>query len=130
MADEYFADVVNPTASEIEAWAYNDAPEPMEDFQVIVADPEFATALVGLVGDPECPKRAYLLGSLYCLVGHTPHGDERLHEAVLIAEGSSDPWLSTWARRSRHVINHPDDFNRDDWCGWNGLRTTPMEGQK
>lgn len=130
VADAPFADVVNPTAPEITAWAYSDDPEPMEDFQIIVADPEFAVTLVGLVNDKNCPKRQYLLGSLYCLVGHTPHGDERLHEAVLVAENSDDPWVATWARRSRHVINHSEDFSRDDWCGWNGLRTTPAPPPK
>ena len=125
MTDSSFADAVNPTAAELTAWAYADEPEPMQDFDIIVATPEFATTLVGLVNDPSCTKRQYLLGSLYCLVGHTAPGDEQLHQAVLMAERRADPWVSTWGRRSRHVINHREDFDRDDWCSWRGLRTTP-----
>jgi hypothetical protein len=127
VAENFFVDIVNPTAIELAVWAYSDASEPMEDFQVIVAEPELTSTLMDLVADPSCPKRRFALGSLYCLVGHTPHGDERLAQAVLLAERNEDPWLRTWAERSRHVIRHPEDFNRSDWCGWDGLRTTPTE---
>jgi hypothetical protein len=42
----------------------------MEDWDIIVADLPNLELLLALVGDQACPAREYLLGSLYCLVGH------------------------------------------------------------
>ena len=50
-----FEDEVHPTDDEIRRWAYSDAPEPMEDFEIIVADPEHLPILMALVADPSCP---------------------------------------------------------------------------
>ena len=94
----------------------------MEDFQIIVADPELASTLLDLVADPGCPKRQYALGSLYCLVGHTPHGDERLAQAVLLAERNEDPWLRTWAKRTRHVVRHPKTSTQQTGATLTGYR--------
>lgn len=122
-----FEDEVNPTDDEIRRWAYSGAPEPMEDFDIIVADPEHLSALMALVGDPECPQRAYLLGSLYCLVGHTDLTDLRLTLALVTASASPDSWLRTWAMRAGAVVADPASRNRDDWCGWRGYRTRPVD---
>lgn len=125
--DNYFVDEANPTPHEIIRWARSDADEPMQDFDIIVAEPEMLRTLLDLVGDPECPKRKYLLGSLYCLVGHSRLDDPRIAEAVLRALGSDDPWLRTWARRTQAVLSDPVSRNRDDWCGWQGYQTQPSD---
>ena len=118
-------DEVNPTQEEIRAWAMSGAVAPMEDWDIVIAEPENAELLLDLVGDPTCPSGPYLLGSLYCLVGHSDHADPRLVSAAGVAVGSSDVRVSAWGRRVRHVLSHPADFRRDDWCGWQGLRTQP-----
>lgn len=118
-------DEINPTQDEIRAWAYSRAAEPMEDWDIIIAEPENLELLLDLVGDPACPSRRYLLGSMYCLVGHSDHADPRLMRAASAADASSDAWVSAWGSRTRHVLAHPSDFKRDDWCGWQGFRIDP-----
>ena len=97
----------------------------MQDWDIVVADPENLEVLVELVGDGNCPSRSYLLGSLYCLVGHSDRTDERIRSAADDAGRSSDSWLHTWATRVQHLLANPDDFRRSDWCGWEGFRTRP-----
>ncbi|TCO49030.1 hypothetical protein EV646_1037 [Kribbella antiqua] len=92
-----------------------------------MAEPEHLELLVRLVEDPACPARRWLLGSLYCTVGHTDHTDPRIAAAIGEAERSTEPWLTTWARRSRHVLENPENFDRDDWCGSDTLATRPVD---
>ncbi|UNB98836.1 hypothetical protein H5U98_25575 [Mycolicibacterium boenickei] len=126
MSDEpSFVDVVNPTPEEIHAWAYSGACEPMQDWDLIVADVDNVELFLELVGDPACPAREYLLGSLYCLVGHSDRTDPRLLRAAEAARTSSDAWIATWGRRACQVAEHPSGFDRADWCGLDGLRSNP-----
>ncbi|MGN6334203.1 MAG: hypothetical protein ACTHOD_21525 [Motilibacteraceae bacterium] len=125
MGDGGFADRVNPTHDEIRAWAYRGGWEPMQDWDVIIAELDNLDVLLELVGDPDCPSRDYLVGALYCLAGHSEHSDPVLVAAAVLAERSSDSWVSTWGRRVLEVVDHPERFNRDEWCGWFGLRDRP-----
>lgn len=70
-----FVDVANPTADELRGWAGDGALEPMEDWDVVIAEPANAGVLVELVAAPRCAARSYLLGSLYCLVSHCDRDD-------------------------------------------------------
>ncbi|MED5812891.1 hypothetical protein VST63_11015 [Mycolicibacterium sp. 050232] len=126
MPDEpSFVEVVNPTSEEIRAWAYSGASEPMQDWDLILADMDNLELLLELVGDQACPARKYLLDSLYCLVGHSDRTDPRLLSAAEAARTSSDVWIATWGRRVGQVAEHPSDFDRADWCGWDGFRSHP-----
>jgi hypothetical protein len=118
-------DEVNPTQDEIRAWAYSGAMEPMEDWDIIVADLENVDLLLDLVGDQACPARRYLLGCLYCLVGHSDRADPRLLGAAHSAAQSADPWVATWARRVSQILADPAAFDRGAWCGPEGLRIDP-----
>jgi hypothetical protein len=119
-------DEVNPTPDELRTWAYSAEAEPTQDFDILVAEPAMLPTLLEAVGDVSCPKRSYLLGSLYCLVGHTPLDDPRLGAAVDAAGAASDAWVRTWAARASEVIADPASRNRDDWCNDEGLRTRPV----
>ena len=114
------------TAAGIRAWAYSGAEQPFQDWDILVARLEHLPLLLELVGDPACPARARetLLGSLYCLVGHTPD-KQQFADAVRVAGQSADVWLVTWARRVREVIDHPEVFDRSDWCGLPGYAARP-----
>jgi hypothetical protein len=114
------------TTAGIRAWAYSGAEQPFEDWDIIVASLEHLPLLLELVGDPACPARSRetLLGSLYCLVGHTQDKAQFL-DAAGVAERSADVWLVTWARRVREIIDHPEAFDRSDWCGLPGYVTRP-----
>ena len=118
-------DEVNPTLAEIRAWAYSGSVEPMQDWDIIVADLPNLELLLDLVGDQACPARGFLLGSLYCVVGHSDRNDPQLPSAVTAAEASTEVWLRTRGRRVRQVLADPSDFRRDDWCGWQGFRRDP-----
>ncbi|GHH62424.1 hypothetical protein GCM10017774_90140 [Lentzea cavernae] len=120
-----FEDEVNPTPDELRAWAYSDAPEPMQDWDTLIAEPGNLPLLLQLVADPTCPSRSYILASLYCFVGHYDRSAPELRDAIALAEQTDVPWLTTWARRARQVIDHPESFNRSDWCGWPGYATRP-----
>ena len=112
----------DPTRDEIRAWAYSGALEPMQDWDIIIAELDNLELLLDLAGDESCPARRYLLGSLYCAVGQSDNDDPRLRTVVTLAEASSDGSVSAWGRRARHVFDYPSAFNRDDWCGWQGAR--------
>lgn len=127
IVEHYFEDEVNPTDEELRRWAYSDAQEPYEDFDIVIAGPEHLAVLTDLVGDSSCPKRKYLLGSLYCLVGHSDLTDPRVVTGVQRMAGSSEACLRAWAMRASSVIQDPTSRKRDDWCGWRGMRTQPVE---
>lgn len=76
-------------------------------------------------GHPFCLSRRYLLGSLYCAVGHSDRSDPRIRETVTTAEQSGQLWLTTWARRVREITEQPEAFHRQDWCGWPGHAAHP-----
>lgn len=124
MTDEpSFVDVVNPTPEEIRAWAYSGACEPMQDWDLIIADVDNLELLLELVADQACPAREYLLDSLYCLVGHSDRTDPRLLRTAQAAGAVSDPWIAAWGRRVCNAVEDPSSFNRADCCGRDGYRS-------
>ncbi|OMC38977.1 hypothetical protein A5740_02745 [Mycobacterium sp. GA-1841] len=118
-----FVDVVNPTPEEIRAWAYSGASEPMQDWDLVIADVDNLELLLGLVGDPACPAREYFLDSLYCMVGHSDRTDPLLLRTAQAVRAVSDPWTAAWGRRVCQAVEDPSSFNRADWCGLNGYRS-------
>ncbi|RSD23772.1 hypothetical protein [Amycolatopsis eburnea] len=115
-----------PTGAEIRAWAYSGDDEPEQDWDILIAWPENLPVLLEVIPDPACPLRARetLLSSLYCMVGHA-QAKEDFRETARIAAQSGDAWLETWARRVREILDHPEAFNRKDWCGFPGYATKP-----
>jgi hypothetical protein len=132
VANSGFEDVVNPTPAEITAWAYSGEPEPMEDWDLMLSDLELAPLLLELISDSACPSRSYLLGSLYVLTGdavRTSYRDISQQQLTVLtrqAEALDDPWTSTWAKRTKILMNAPETFVYEAWCGW-GLSRTPVQ---
>ncbi|MFD9888339.1 hypothetical protein ACFWY9_03295 [Amycolatopsis sp. NPDC059027] len=127
-----FEDVVNPTAAEITAWAYTPgAEQPMEDWDLILALTDKGL-LLELVADPSCPQREILLSCLYIYTGDAVRAryrtsPERDLLAVLAqAEKYDEPWLTTWAKRTRALMAAPETFDYDAWCG-EGLARSPVD---
>jgi len=92
--------------------------------------------LVAIAGDPNCPKRRFFLSCLYIMSADAvtiggSYYRERLEEALERAEGSSDPWLTTWAKRTRRLLDAPRTLNRHEWMqgSWAGdsLAAKPVE---
>jgi hypothetical protein len=125
----YFADVVNPTADELRAWAQSGADEPIDDSEMMLDSADVLPAVIECAEDPECPSRTFLLRSLYCTVGHLQHGDRaRVRAAAASVVTSPDPTVRTWAMRATAVIDGKQPMNRAEWCGWPSLAiTNPIE---
>lgn len=119
-------DVYSPSGDDIQTWAHSGRLAE-QDWDIFMAEPEHLPLLVSLIEDPSCLARDTLLLSLYCTIGHTDHTDPRIAAAIDAAESCTDPWVTTWARRVRHVLDHPDDFDDADWCGLESFAARRVE---
>lgn len=126
-----FADPAAPTPEEIRAWAGCNDLEPMEDWDLVLADLTYADVLVELVATESCPSRRYLLGALYVLVGEAVRSDfSKVAKADLElvfaqAQATGNAWAKSWAARSAHLIANPGEFDYAAWCA-GGLAKRPM----
>lgn len=126
-----FGDAAHPTTDEIRAWARCNDPEPMEDWDLVLADLRYAGVLVELLADEKCPSRRYLLTALYALVGdavrdgfaRTPRAD--LEALLATGRATGNSWLQAWADRSAQLIANPAEFDYALWCA-GGLAKRPM----
>jgi hypothetical protein len=126
-----FEDAANPSPEEIRAWAGCNDPEPMEDWDLVLARLKYADVLVELVANEDCPSRRYLLGALYALVGEAVRSEFQrvsqhdLEQVLAKAKASGNGWAQSWADRSAHLIANPAEFAYADWCA-GGLAKRPM----
>jgi hypothetical protein len=132
-ADSAFENRVNPTAAEIRRWAFSaEAMHPMQDWDLIVAHPDLATTLIALAADPDCPRRRFFLGCLYLIAGDAVRSHyltlsvDGLRTLTDEADGHADPWLRSWAARTRALIEAPGTFDYDAWC-CHGLAREPVD---
>lgn len=126
-----FADPAAPTAEEIRAWAACSDVEPMEDWDLVLANLRHADLLVELVVDENCPSRRYVLGALYVLVGEAVRSEFRkvspadLEPVLAKAAASANAWAECWAARAARLIANPAEFDYAAWCA-GGLAKRPM----
>ncbi len=108
---------------ELLVWAYSSEGEPMQDWDLMVTDPNRAELLLRLAADPSCPQRGFFLRCLYLLVGEyirvssaglrvAPSIEPLLTKAAAL----SDPAIQTWVKRSWELLAHPDLFDYSFWC--------------
>ena len=70
---------------------------------------------------------------LYLFVGDAVRSKYRsasktaVEESLKLTDPLPDPWVKTWARRSRALLAAPETFEYDAWCG-HGLARTPIDG--
>jgi hypothetical protein len=114
-------DIANPVDDEVREWAYSDAFEPMQDFDLILAA-ELRPSYLEFVADQNCPKRTYFLKVLYLIIGdavrtnyHTNTQDE-ISSYLGKAERAQATELNSWLDRSRDLMRHPEKFDYDQWC--------------
>jgi hypothetical protein len=123
--EPFFEDWVNPTAVELRAWAYANAYQPEQDFEMMLGGPEVLPVVVECAEDPGCPTREFMLVSLYCTVGHLHRDDRQRVRAVALGScESDDPAVRTWGRRAVAVIDAPESMDRSQWCGFPSLAYT------
>jgi hypothetical protein len=78
--------------------------------------------LLELAADDACPKRQDFLNCLYLLVGDAVMTEgvgtsyEEVEILLELATKEANPHITTWVKRSRHLLSHPDEFDYDLWC--------------
>ena len=119
-------DPVNPTPAELIEWAYSTDATYDQDFDAIVASPEFSELLLQIADDDQCPNQLFFLHCLYRLVGASvasngkfmPESDVRR----LIKSGASgqSASLRRWAGRATVFVADPNAFDPSTWLdgGW------------
>jgi hypothetical protein len=65
--ETFFKDYINPTKEELTKWAYSNAYQPEQDFELFVVDDTEFT--LSLAEDDKNPARDFFLGSLYVFAG-------------------------------------------------------------
>jgi hypothetical protein len=125
-----FDNVSNPTAEEVRAWAYSGDLAPEQDWDLVLAEVHLAPTLIELVADERCPGRDFPLRVLYLLVGDAVRSGyqqtrpEDLEPLFSEAERRGELGLTTWATRSRQLLEQPDRFDYAAWCD-GGLAREP-----
>lgn len=111
----------NPTAEEIREWAWSGAPEPVEDWDLIVAYQPNEPMYLELAADDGCPARGFFLRLLYLLVRDAVRTDFRSRsraEILDLLEHSrpfEHPDLDYWRERTRELLRKPDTFAHRVW---------------
>ena len=119
-------DPYNPTADDIERWAYDGlAMEPVQDWDIIaLRDAPFRGLMMRFVRDPECPKRRYFLHALYLAAGDLlrppqspdPMRDLELDSMVRDFRASGFRALYTLSERIQAVRIGALQFSYESWC--------------
>jgi len=121
-----FANAVDPTASELRAWAYQPDSVALESmpqyWDLLVAGDRLVNTVFRLAMDTNCPARRFALHCLYIYAADGirtefgAHPKRRLHKLVKKAEANGDELMRTWAYNVRMLLARPMLFDFRDWC--------------
>jgi hypothetical protein len=113
---------MNDLREKVRTWAYDDSPAPSQDHDLMLISLGINDLLLELAADDTCPKQQDFLDCLYLLVGDavmTKGAGTSFAEVetlLELAEKEVNPHIATWAKRSRHLLKHPQEFDYDLWC--------------
>lgn len=121
-----FANPVDPTASELRAWAYNPGSVTLgsmpADWDLLVTGDRLLGTLFVLAMDRACPARRFALHCLYIYAADSIRNrfrsgpKRKLRRLVEQAELHGDELMAAWAHNTRMLIARPALFNYHDWC--------------
>ena len=121
-----FANAVDPTASELRAWAYQPDSVALESmpqyWDLLVAGDRLVSTVFALAMDTNCPARRFALHCLYIYAADAirtkfrAHPKRRLRRLVEQAEDDGDELLEMWAHNTRVLLALPELFDYHDWC--------------
>jgi hypothetical protein len=121
-----FANPVDPSPTELRAWAYQPDSVPPEtmppDWDLLLAGDHLVLTLFELAMDPACPARRFALHCLYIYAADgirtdfKAHPRRRFRKLVDQAERSGDELMRTWAHNARTLLARPELFVYRDWC--------------
>lgn len=114
----------NPSASEIEEWAFNKkVVEPTQDWMMALCWKREEKLYLDLASNNECPKRKYFLKLLYFIVGDAVRSDYTTNEQLIISgfvdrgRSYNHPDIVKWVIRSAELMAKPSMFQYGNWCG-------------
>lgn len=113
---------LNALSASITKWAYQKTKfKFIPEWDEQIASIENADLLLTLVSDQNCPRRAYILKSLYFLVGTSAskHVEDDIAKINLLldkAKSSSDQVILNWVNRSRIILFDLKKFDYIEWC--------------
>ncbi len=120
----------NVTAPELREWAANpDAQWPTQDWDLAVARDDLSGDVLALAVSATPSRRAFFLEVLYLLIGDAVFREWLDHDRgvllTLLEEASSFPdhSIQLWVRRSRRLLEHPEEFDYAAWCQGGLART-------
>lgn len=111
----------NPNQKDIRIWAYSDMKIPDQDWELAVNSFENIPMICSFVDDEKCKHIPFFLSSLYVFTGDVVEsGEEKgIKELSVLLEKVSTfaktEELNVWIERSKHLIQHPRDYNYDYW---------------
>lgn len=114
----------NPSTEDLSEWAYDaSAPEPVQDWDLVLEHCPYESLYMKLASSADCPKREYFLALLYLIVGDAVRSgyqtrsrddlERLLSEAAMSFQSH---WLRLWVKRARELIASPATFQYADWC--------------
>jgi hypothetical protein len=122
-----FANPVDPSPSELRAWAYHPDSVPLQsmppDWDLLLAADRLIGTLFELSLDRACPARRFALHCLYIYAADAirtkfrAHPKRRLRRLVVQAEQHGDELMAIWANNVRVLLARPDEvFDYHEWC--------------
>ena len=119
-----FNDPWNPSSYEVKEWAYTiGAIEPCQDWDLSLAWVGFEDDFIGYASDASCPNADYFLHILYFMVGDSVRSkfnsthESSVREFIKLGYASKNHKVRLWAQRATNLINHPEAFDYESWCG-------------
>jgi hypothetical protein len=111
----------DPSDDELRQWAQSGLDEPVEDFDLMVADPHRAPVLVELATSP---ARVFALRCLYLIVGDAVRSNFNASSRAPIESmlsdaagaAAADRGVGRWIAESRRLLEHPEQFDYVLWC--------------
>jgi hypothetical protein len=111
----------DPSDDELRQWAYSGLDEPIEDFDLMVAEWDRAPLLIELASSP---ARDFVFRCLYLIVGDavrtTFHTSSREQIKTMLAgaapAAATDRGVGRWIGESQRLLEHPERFDFDLWC--------------
>jgi hypothetical protein len=121
-----FANAVDPTATELRAWAYQPDSVALttmpSHWDLLVAGDRLVRTVFDLAMDRNCPARRFALHCLYIYAADgvrtnfAAHPKRKLRKLVERAEAEGDERMQTWAHNVRVLLARPEEmFDFHDW---------------
>lgn len=113
----------NPQIKEIRAWAFEqDSFWPEQDFDLSVAELQFADLIIELSCDVSCPKKDFFLSCAYIIVGdavmteYESRSKEEVEQFLQQLKATNNERLLTLYKAGKKLVAKPSSFDYDFWC--------------